>query len=122
MGIMKKGNKIMFYFKKTNQNGVVLITVLMISIVLMTLTVSVLSMNVNHALISEQEIRRTQAEILARGALGLTIAEQMTAAAPSDTIQYTKDINNITFNIVSNLIPTGTGYWGTDKMDISVDF
>ena len=108
--------------KKDNQNGVVMITVLMMSIVLMTLTVSVLSMNVNQALISEQEIKRTQAEILARGALSLTIAEQMTSAAPSNNINYTRDINNITFNVVSDLAPTGTGYWGTNEVDISVDF
>ena len=104
---------------KQNQKGVVFVTVLMIIIVMMVLSVSVISLNVSQVMLSENESKRIQAEILAMGALSYMFANQM-SSSPSNLITDSVILDNITYNIISNVANPGGGTYGTSELNIDV--
>lgn len=84
-----------------NSRGVVLITVTVMIMVLMVLTVSIMGLNLSQATISEDEVRRVQAEALAFGALSYTLALE---APPTDgTLDETLDGHNFAVDVNSNV-------------------
>lgn len=107
---------------KNNKKGVVFVVVLMIIIAMIVLTISIISMNVNQVLISEMEVKRIQAEILATGALAYTFANQL-SGSPGDYITYTRTLDNVTFDIISN-VSSGCSSCplGTESLNISVSY
>ena len=106
---------------KSDQKGVVFVTVLMIIIAMIILTVSIISMNVNQVLVSETEVKRIQAEILAMGALAYTFANQL-SNSPGDFITYTQTLDNVTFTVVSNVATCSSCPLGTDSLNIDVSY
>ena len=104
---------------KKNKKGVVFIVVLMIIIVMMVLCVSIISMNMNQILIAENEIKRIQAETLAVGGLAYTFANQMSASAGA-SLEYSKELDNVTFTILSNVGNSSTGPLKTNPVTIDV--
>lgn len=106
---------------KNNNNGVVFVTVLMIIIVMIILTISIVSMNVNQVLVSEAEVKRIQAEILAMGALARTFANQ-SSDSPADYISYEETLDDVTFTVESQVSPCAGCPFGTDSLTINISY
>lgn len=105
---------------KNNKKGIVLVTVLMITIVMMILAISVISLNVSQVLMTEGEVKRLQAELIAMGALAYTFANQLSDTA-GDNIGYTITIENTTFTVSSN-VGAATGPNNTNSLNIVVSY
>ena len=106
---------------KSDKKGVVFVTVLMIIIAMIILTVSIISMNVNQVLISEAEVKRIQAEILAMGALAYTFANQL-SNSPGGSITYTQTLDNVTFAVEADVADCPGCPLGTDSLNIYVSY
>ena len=104
---------------RKNEKGIVFVTVLMIIIVMMVLTISIVSINVNQIMLTEGEVKRIQAEILAMGALAYTFANQL-SSSPGNTISYTETLDNVTFNVVAQIGAPGSGIMNTATLNIDV--
>jgi hypothetical protein len=104
------------YFKKSSSKGVVLITVTVMIMVLMVLTISIMSLNLSQATISEDEVRRVQAEALAYGALSYTLALE-NAPGPVD-VDETLDGHD--FDVTVSLDNTNPA--GPNDLTIQVDY
>lgn len=96
-------------------------TVLMIIIVMIILTISIISMNVNQVLVSEAEVKRVQAEILAMGALAYTFANQ-SSGSPGSSIIYEETLDNVTFTVNSQVSACGDCPFGTNSLNIYVSY
>ena len=109
----------MFRQLKNNDRGIIFVTVLMIIIVMTVLTVSMISMNVSQTLLTESEVKRIQAEILAMGAIAYTFANQL-SASPSNSLSMSQTIDNVTFNVTADISSTASGPLGTSPINVNV--
>lgn len=107
---------------RTNQNGIVFVTVLMIIIVMTVLTVSMISLNVNQSLLSEGEIKRIQAETIALGALAHMFTNLQLGGSSSNSITYPVSIGNVTYTVVANLYGSGLSGTYTQTLNIYVSY
>ncbi|HBG61892.1 MAG: hypothetical protein A2Y03_03095 [Omnitrophica WOR_2 bacterium GWF2_38_59] len=105
----------MFKRIQNNEDGVIFVTVILIILVMMVLTVSILSLNTSQIRVTEDEVRRVQAEVLAMGTIGLTFANQL-SDSPSDNIAFTENIGGVDFAVSSDLDPS------TDQVVIQVTY
>ena len=95
-----------------SEKGVVFITVLMIIMVMMILAISIISISVGQVMISEKQVKRLQAEMVASGALGKYFASQLNnSTAPGP---YSETIDGHTFSV--NFTTSGT------QLDIDVGY
>lgn len=103
-----------------NNEGVVMITVVVIILLILMLVTSVISMNVSQVLLSEDEYKRLQNQLLAESTLAYVYAEMQTTGTPamSDTFTYT--LNNITHSASYSLAPGGV--MGSSIVDINVSY
>ncbi len=106
---------------KQNENGMVLVTVLMVVMIMMILSVSILSMNTSQIMLNEGQVRRIQAETLVFGALYYAIANQL-SSTPSNNITLPTTLGNITFNISTSLSNTTLTGFEANDLTIAVDY
>jgi len=97
---------------KNNKNGVVFVTVLIITIVTMILAISALSLNISQIKNTEDELKYIQDELLYEGALARFLVNQF-SATPGNTISYSETVGNTTFSIVADIdsvapVPVGS--------------
>lgn len=100
---------------QNNENGVIFVTVILIILVMMVLTVSILSLNISQVRVTESEVKRVQAEVLAMGTLGLTFANQL-SDSPDNNIAFTETLGDVDFTVTSDLDPS------TDELVIQVAY
>lgn len=98
-----------------NEDGVIFVTVILIILVMMVLTISILSLNTSQIRITEDEVKRVQAEVLAMGTMGLTFANQL-SDSPNDNIAFTENLGGVVFAVTSDLDPN------TDELIIQVTY
>lgn len=126
--------------KKThlnNEEGVVLVTTLMMVFVMTLAALSMLELGTNQVMTLEDEAKRIQAQVLAEGHIYyLTAQQQIITNTPnySDSItlttEYPTDSESITFDITTQRDSSGNdpgsfGYsplWETEPLQIDVDF
>jgi len=106
---------------RNNERGVVFITVTVILMVTMVLALSIVSMNISQTVVTESEVQRVQAEIIAQGASTLIFMNQMTASPGSSFPLWTETYGNTTFTIGGG-VGADTGIDGTDTLDITVTY
>ena len=100
-------------------SGIVFVTVLMVIIVMAVLTVSIISLNINQAIQTEEETKRIQAESLAMSGLALMIANQ-NSGAPSSTLTFSNTVGNITYTTTATIAGPGAG--NTNFLNITVSY
>lgn len=100
---------------KNNEDGVIFVTVILIILVMMVLTVSILSLNTSQIRVTEDEVKRVQAEVLAMGTVGLTFANQL-SDSPNDNIAFTETLGGVDFAVTSDLDTS------TDELVIQVTY
>lgn len=106
---------------KSNKNGVIFITILMIIIVLMVLAVSIISLNVSQVISTEAEVKRIQAEAVAVGAVASSFAARMTNSQGGN-LAYSQTFDNTTFTVNSVIDNIGGGVLNTDDLTITVTY
>ena len=93
---------------RNNEQGVVLIAVVMMTLVMLILTISVVSLNVSQITATEREIKRIQAEMLLMGAVAKDYSMQVGQSAinrsiPTDAGTYGNVNYTISSTVVSNV-------------------
>jgi len=106
---------------RNNERGVVFITVTVILMVTMVLALSIVSMNISQTVVTESEVKRVQAEIIAHGAAARIFMNQLTIS-PGISNSWVETHGNTTFTVTSDRDPSGTGIDGTDVLDIRVTY
>lgn len=107
---------------KTNQNGVIFITVLMIIIALAAVAVTIISLNVSQISTTEDEVKRIQAEMLSMGAIAYTFADRQ-GGGTADTITLDEQLDGVAFPVevtVATGAPTGPN--NTRALNINADY
>ncbi|MCA9400959.1 MAG: hypothetical protein KC713_04990 [Candidatus Omnitrophica bacterium] len=105
----------------SNKNGVVFVTVLVIILAMTIVTVSIISLNVNQALLTEKEYRTIQAEVMGYGAFYKTVAERYTDK-DFKTYSSSQTLQNITFSVTGAIDDLNGGPNGTDVLDVLVTY
>ena len=111
----------MLKISKTNEKGVVFITVLAIIIITMILTISIISLNVSQVMVTEREARRIVAEQFCKGCMEMLIANQLidpTSNYYTETVQ----LGNIEYTCESALDTSGTGPFGEDALNCDIQY
>ena len=106
---------------KNSKSGMVFVTVLVIIIIMMIVTVSIMSMNVSQVMVSEGEIKRIQAEMLAQGVLNTFYADQA-LTSPQNMVLLEDNVGSRGFSANATMEPTKTGINDTHNVTISVSF
>jgi len=102
-----------------NNSGVVLITVVVIVIMILMLVVAVTRMNVSQTLLTEDEYKRIQNQLLAESTVALIHADQQTAL-PKTTDTFAFTLNNITHTV--NYTVSGGGIMGSSLVQIDITY
>ncbi len=110
----------MFRDLKSNNRGVVFVTVLIIIIISMVLAVSVLSLNISQVKSSEEELKHIQAKLLSEGILAQMLVSQFTVA-PVNSLSYTESIGNTTFTIQADIDQSGVPSPGSNSAPMTID-
>lgn len=71
---------------RRNEKGLIFIVVLMIVIVMMTLTVSLLGVNITQSYLTEGEYRRTRAELVSSSAMFAAMAARFANASVNNLV------------------------------------
>ena len=90
-----------------NNDGVVFVTVLAVIITMMVLAVSIIGLNVSQTLVTEREVKRIKAELLAMGALSYTFANQM-SDSPGNAITFNQILDGIDYDVSATLTPASS--------------
>ncbi|MCA9392770.1 MAG: hypothetical protein KC897_06210 [Candidatus Omnitrophica bacterium] len=106
--------------RKLDNQGVVLITVVVIILLILMLVTSIISMNVSQILLSEDEYKRLQNQVLAEATLNLVYGEMQTTGTPAMSDSFTFTLNNITHTASYSLSPGGL--LGASIVDINVTY
>lgn len=106
---------------KTNKEGIVFVTVLLIIIVMMILTVTIVSLNVSQVTRTTGEVRNIQAQYLAFGAVPYMYANQWTST-PDSTITYTETLDGRVFTVVADLGGPGLAGYNADSLQVNVTY
>ena len=109
---------------KKNNEGIVLVSVLMIIIVMLVLSTTMLSLNISQVMTTETEIKRIQAETLAMGALSYAFFNQMADPASSQTSYDVpaETLDNVPYTITATRDTSQTGLYGTNPVIINVAY
>ncbi len=105
---------------KKNSHGIVFVTVLVIIIVMMVLVISILGMNTTRVMVSEDEIRRIQAETLAMGMTSYAFANAIVGAFTPGT--STQRIDNTTYSITTGRGVASSGLYATTPLNVVVSY
>ena len=105
---------------KSNNRGIVFVTVLIIIIVAMVLAVSALSLNVSQVKSTEDELKYIQARMLAEGGFARIYINQI-SSSPSSSIIYTETLGNTAFNINASIDNAGPGPIGSESSPAAVE-
>lgn len=103
----------------SNERGVVLITVVVVIIMILMLVVGVTRMSVSQTLLTEDEYKRIQNELLAESTIALIHADQQTAI-PKTTDTLTFTLNDITHTV--NYTVSGGGIMGSSLVQIDITY
>ena len=109
---------------RKDRSGIVFVTVLVIIMVMMIMTVSIISLNVTQVKVTEDDVRRIQAEMLAQGAVNYYYADQQ-MKTPTGVIVSQVNMQKNTFSIPPpNLDTTANSgkVFNTLSLTINVDF
>ncbi|VAX35443.1 hypothetical protein MNBD_UNCLBAC01-1955 [hydrothermal vent metagenome] len=106
---------------KNDENGFVFVVVLAVIIVVAVLVVSLISMNVSQVLIVEDEVKRIQAETLARGAMEYIAAGQISNSS-LHSITFSETLGNFTYSVIANITDVGLTGYSANGISISVDY
>ena len=113
--------------KISNNQGIALITVLMISIAMMVLGITILSTNLNQILSGKRQIDRIKAEEYAQGEFWKGYAAATSsgiATGPTTPTAFTEVFNGkpASKTYTANIIASGTGPNNTQRYNVSVDY
>lgn len=113
----------MFRQLKGNNSGVVFVTVLMVIIVMAILTVSMISLNVSHTVIAENEAKRVKAETLAAGGLSYFLSNQL-GPNPSNSITYNycDTLEGVRYRVSITRTASGVGNPPPFNLNVSVNY
>lgn len=106
---------------KTNEEGIVFVTVLMIIIVMMIVTVTIVSLNVSQVVRTSGEIKHIQAQYLAQGAIPFMYANQWSGSA-GETLTYNETLDGTVFTVVADLSGPGLAGYDTNSLQINVTY
>jgi len=106
---------------RENNEGIVFVTVLMIIIIMSILTISIIGLNLSQIMLSENEVERLQAEVLATGTLFYTYANQA-SSSPGTSISMTETLDGKNFSVWANVVNPGTGPFSTNELNISISY
>ncbi|MBI5415746.1 MAG: hypothetical protein HZA29_02920 [Candidatus Omnitrophica bacterium] len=104
---------------RTNDKGIVFVTVLLIIIVLMILTVTIVSLNVTQVVNTAGETKNIQAQYLALGAIPFLYANQW-SSSPGNVITYTETLGTRQFTVTMNLGGPGLAGYNTSSLSVNV--
>ena len=110
----------MLKYLKKNKKGIVFVTVLAIIMVMMVLVISILGMNSTRVMISEEEVRRIQAETLAMGVSTAIFANQAAGTFTPGT--STQILDNTTYTIGTLRGTASSGIYGTTPLNVVVNY
>ena len=109
---------------KKNNEGLVLVTVLMIIIVMLVLSTTMLSLNISQVMTTETEVKRIQAETLARGVLSYAFFNQMADPASQQTSYGvpSETLDNVEYTISATRDTSPSGIYGTNPVIINISY
>jgi hypothetical protein len=94
---------------RSNDNGMVLLTVLIVVLTMMVLVIAIINIRVSSISLVENEIKEIQAETLARGALAYIIANQY-AGGNSASFELIEDLGqDFTMRAIIDFSSSGLG-------------
>ena len=110
-------------FKRLHNNdrGMIFVTVLMIITMMMTLTATMVSLNVTSIKVSEAEYRHIQAQELTKGLIYYHAANQQ-SATPTNTYTLNHTIDGMPFTTDVSMNPAGAGTYGTNALSIATSY
>lgn len=106
--------------RNRDNQGVVLITVVVIVLLTLMVVTSIVAMNVSQVLLSEDEYKRLQNQLLAESTIALVYAEMQTTGTPAMSDSFTYTLNNISHTASYSLSPGGL--MGSSIVDINVTY
>lgn len=116
-----------FTKKIKSEEGVVLITVIILSLVALITVISILSLNVSQVGVSEAEVKNINSEIIAQGALARAHALLDTNPDGSgfpinytDTVTYGNPPATINYTVTVSLIDNNSGPNLEDQISINI--
>ena len=106
---------------KTDKQGIVFVTVLLIIIVMMIVTITIVSLNVSQVLRTTGEIKHVQAQYLALGAIPYMYTNQW-STNPDSSMTYTETLDGRIFTVTANLTSPGLTGYDTNSLQINVSY
>ncbi len=108
--------------KLNNESGVVLVTVLAVSIVLMIFTIGILSSNINQIALGHQTINRIKAEEFGKGYYWIQHMRLSNGQSQVYPVTSGVTLDGKTFTQSTTPVGVQTGINQTQRYDISVDY
>ena len=106
---------------KKNNDGLVLVTVLMVIIAMLVITLTMLSLNVSQVMTTEREVKRLQAETLGLGVLTYAFFNQMNNPSPT-TINDTEYLDNVDYSYTATTDSSPAGLYETYPLNVTVNY
>lgn len=109
---------------RTNNSGIIFVTVLVLLVVMIVVTISIVSMNVSQVMVTESEVKRIQAEMLAQSAVDyFNATQQINGVTPnSTTFSQIFPGSGVTYDVTINKDTTKAGLNSTDNLMIIIDY
>ena len=108
----------MFRNLHTNESGLMLVTVLIMTIIMITLAIGLLGLNVGQVTTSEREVERIQARQLAIGSWWMAYSNLYTGGNPEGTGQHTFP-DGKTFTITTDMQGPGPGQSNAYRVQVT---
>lgn len=119
---MKKTKRRRYLKKLNNESGVILITVILLSIVMAAVAVGIMSLNVSQTTSSRSVVEAIQAEQIALGCYAQYYSGQTQNPPVTPPCQLPADLQaQFAITVTDNTAP-GTGPNGTDPIIVQVDY
>jgi hypothetical protein len=109
---------------KTNESGIIFVTVLVLIIVMVIMTVSILSMNVSQVMVTESEVKRIQAEMLAQSSVDYFNAYQQVAVPLNTLPTVTQPLagSGVVYNVGISKDVSSDGINNTHNLTITISY
>ena len=106
---------------RPNQKGFIFVTVLMMITVMIIIAVTMLSMNVSQALITDREAKKIQAELLATGAIHYALAQKESAPEQSSVTLHHR-LDESPFDVKTEIKDDNKGIYDTQSLKVEIDY
>lgn len=103
---------------KSGKKGFVFVTVVMIIAIMALITLSVISLNSSQSINAEKEIKRLQAESLGIGATQAMLLDSNI----SSLVTFDQTMDGTNFTVTTDLTNDNSGPFGTDPLQVQVQY